>query len=279
MIMRKILEKLLLIMLLVFVTMNVALAADLADRTHVKLATEEVKLATEEVSLVCIPAIKCDDIETQKTAQTILEHIPGDPFSLDPDKNGIACDNKPKCTSVSSTFDADTEGWKQTHDGIYPAWDKTQGNPAGSFLVRDGQRGGQFRYAAPEKFLGDKSGCYGWELNFDLQMSSGGTWYSDAADHVMISDGTLTLRADAGKSPSRFGGWASYSVPIKESAWVNIATNAVATEKEMQTVLGNLTTLTIRGEYSGANTNGWLDNVRIIETEIPVVLDELPAIK
>ncbi|NJL43229.1 MAG: excalibur calcium-binding domain-containing protein [Pseudanabaena sp. SU_2_4] len=56
-----------------------------------------VPLATQEVSPECIETdCDCADFATQQEAQKVFKLYPGDPYHLDLDRDGIACESLPR---------------------------------------------------------------------------------------------------------------------------------------------------------------------------------------
>ncbi|WP_410562521.1 excalibur calcium-binding domain-containing protein [Amycolatopsis sp. cmx-4-61] len=60
----------------------------------------------------------CTDFQYQEEAQAVLDATPGDPYHLDRDKNGIACESlrhRPQQPSTTTTTSTTTTAKKPTH--------------------------------------------------------------------------------------------------------------------------------------------------------------------
>jgi hypothetical protein len=161
---------------------------------------------------------------------------------------------------ATSNFNTDAEGWTSFGDGSPVQWRATGGNPDGHIAVGDNLQGDTWFFLAPTKFLGDASAAYGEFLSFDLRQNVTTNQYNDR--DVILTGAGMTLIYDTPVNPAT-SGFTSYSVPLVGAAgWTfGSLSGRAATEAEMQTVLGDLTSLRIRGEYSGGLDQGFLDNV------------------
>lgn len=179
---------------------------------------------------------------------------------------------------IESTFDVDDEGWTVVQNVITtPIHNASAGNPGGSISVTDQDpvaAAAQWWYwQAPAKFLGDVGTAYGSFLRFDLQQSVSGADLTESI--VRISDGTITLYYFETTAPALAPSWTSYAIQLNEtSGWktANSSTAPNATKAEIKQVLSAVSSLIIRGEFSGpfgAVDVGGLDNV-ILET-LPIV--------
>ncbi|MBM7845110.1 laminin B domain-containing protein [Herpetosiphon giganteus] len=164
--------------------------------------------------------------------------------------------------NISSTFAAGHEGWQvvgDAQDGAsIPDWHSSGGNPSGFIMVEDDVAGGTWYWQAPDHFLGNRVLAYQTDLTFDLRQSETDNQF-DAADVILIGN-DITLEFDTAVNPATT--WTSYRVPLDEQAgWIIQATGIAPTASEMQSVLSNLTTLWIRGEFRDGPDTGGLDNV------------------
>ncbi|UJP05817.1 MAG: hypothetical protein LZF61_02250 [Nitrosomonas sp.] len=158
---------------------------------------------------------------------------------------------------ASSTFDSDTDGWTGlTTDGS-PAWSvitsgllpmySTDGAPTGSIVLSDSDT--QWTYFdAPAKFLGNQSAAFGGSLQFDSRFVTAGTSYTDEAEVVLKGAG-LTLVYNITDSLSDT--WTHFDVALASGNWRvdNIFGGALATDAQLQAVLGGLDALWINAEY------------------------------
>ncbi len=180
---------------------------------------------------------------------------------------------------ASSTFNTDRDGWL-VKDLTFPAvgapppvlgtytptFNATGGNPGGHISMLD-PSANVFYWYAPSKFVGNQSAAYGGTLQFDLAVTGNG-FGSPAGFHqedVVLVGGGLTLVYDTTFSPAPTSavGWNSFSVGLTEAGWRrNSLSGPAATQSDMQTALGSLTDLYIRGEFLfGLDDVGRLDNV------------------
>lgn len=166
--------------------------------------------------------------------------------------------------TVSSTFDTNTDGWLLTGDGTGLTWTDAGGNPDGFIEARDRGAGSIWGFAAPAKFLGDKSAFVGGMLQWDLiELASPGS-PNNHPDVTLFGSG-MTIVVDAGENPATT--WTSYSVPLSTDAdWrMGSLNGSVVTEEQFEMVLASLTGMVIRGEFRsvGGDRSG-LDNVVMI---------------
>jgi hypothetical protein len=174
---------------------------------------------------------------------------------------------------VSSTFDTDAEGWV-AKDLAYPSpglpvtplntftpvYQAAGGNPGGHLSLADPTANAWYWYAPP-KFLGDRHAAYGGTLSFDLAVTGTGTPFDE--EDVILVGGGVTLVFTL---PARPGtGFTSYQATLTEAGWKrDTRSGPAATLADMQTVLGALTDIYIRGEYLLASDDvGRIDNVVI----------------
>ncbi|MFQ5463193.1 MAG: laminin B domain-containing protein [Phycisphaerae bacterium] len=167
-----------------------------------------------------------------------------------------------KCT-VSSNFDNGDDGWLISGDAEggrgEPDFVATGGNPGGHASADDDVQGGTWFFQAPVKYHGNFAGAYGMTLTFDLKQSSLSSQFD--GNDVTLTGGGLKLVFNTASNPGT--DWTAYTIPLDEfSSWtVGTLDGATATKTDLQTVLGDLTDLTIRGEFVSGPDTGGLDNV------------------
>jgi len=179
-----------------------------------------------------------------------------------------------------SNFSSGIQGWKvvsftnlTTSDlsikATYtPTFNAAGGNPGG-FISTTDQDDGDLTFSAPAKFLGNVSAATG--LSYDLIYPAGSINYQPT-DLILIGNGeTLLWKAspDIVPGPS----WTSVSVGfVPSSGWhVGTSGGALATASDFANVLGDLTGLFIRGEFTtGLVESPGLDNVRLVGVAAPV---------
>jgi len=161
---------------------------------------------------------------------------------------------------ITSTFDADLEGWMVYNDGAI-AYDAAIGNPAGSARISDFGSGSYFGFLAPAAYQGDKSSYYGGTLSFDIQTNNPTTSGANQPD-VEINNGGLRIVRDFPAPADSAWIHRSVNLDVSDDWRVNSVSGTVATEAEIRAVLANITALRIRGEFSTMTSDvTHLDNV------------------
>lgn len=164
---------------------------------------------------------------------------------------------------ASSTFDSGDEGWKVTGDAqsATPTYVSTGGNPGGFIRGFDNVVGGVWVWTAPAKFLGNMSAAYGFPLTYDLRMRGSGPLFDDS-DVILTGSGVSLYLIKTPPVPQDLT-WTPYSALIQDTAnWhVGAYSGPSATESQIRSVLTNVTSLQIRGEFITGSDNGDLDNV------------------
>ena len=171
-----------------------------------------------------------------------------------------------------STFDSDHEGWGILNDASSLSWQGTIGNPAGSISAVDDGAGILWFFSAPAAYLGDRSAAYGESLSWDILGIIGNQTTLPGRADVMLVGGGLEIGLSAAVQPVN-GQWTSWAVTLDDSEDWRLITSlsngtlggTSATPAQIQSVLGDLTGLYIRGEYTNvAGDSTALDNVMLI---------------
>jgi len=162
---------------------------------------------------------------------------------------------------IESTFDDGVQGWTVTgdaQDGSVAPTHNAEGGESGGYLsAADDVAGGVWFWAAPDRYLGEKSDYEGGTLSFALTQSATDSGF-EARDVVLASGSTeLAYRFDSPPGTD----WTVYEVGLSPAGWTNSETGDPATDEELQLVLGNVETLWIRGEYRTGSDTGGLDSV------------------
>jgi len=180
--------------------------------------------------------------------------------------------------TVMSTFDIDGEAWTTFADAENLTYSAAGGNPGGAVRAEDVGNGQIWYWQAPAKFLGDQSGAWGGSLSFDLIQGSLSRQLNE--DDVILIGGGLTIVFDTASNPELT--WTDYSIDFTDTAgWtLNTTGGSVASAAQIQTVLGSLETLRIRGEYVNGTTNDYtlLDNVILTPEPASLALLSLGAL-
>src|SRR6267378_753396 len=111
-----------------------------------------------------------------------------------------------RCQSVTSAFSVDDDGWRDVRvysadtftsfDNYYtppfaPPYNATAGNPGGTISVQDIAGEASAEFAAPTKFLGDKSGYYGGTFAWDYKSTGGSGPVNPTYDLVLVGAGMV----------------------------------------------------------------------------------------
>jgi hypothetical protein len=174
---------------------------------------------------------------------------------------------------IVSAFSTGDEGWRVvsfqnlTTDNFSifatytPTFNLTGGNPGGYISTTD-QDNGDLTFSAPAKFLGNVSEATG--LSYDLIYPVGVINYQPT-DVILMGNGETLLwksNPDIVPGPS----WMSVNLDfVPSTEWrVETSNGALARASDFSNVLGNLSGLFIRGEYTtGLIETPGLDNVRL----------------
>ena len=183
-------------------------------------------------------------------------------------------------TAVSSDFSVDADGWTVStlsdsggpnflvalQSGLAPTHNASGGNPGGFISILDPDTGWTY-FVAPSKFTGNQADKFGGSLSFSLQQAANGGFLLDPEPpHLALVSGNTVLVLDAGAVPVATPAWSSYTVDLLAGAWhLNSLTGALATNADLQSVLGNLSALFVVSEFISpvVEVNG-LDSVSLV---------------
>ncbi|MGD9861712.1 MAG: laminin B domain-containing protein [Pseudodonghicola sp.] len=211
-----------------------------------------------------------ENVETFWVRGEFVEGTTGDASNLD----NFAVTTQPATppeyvgVRIDSTFDTGIDGWSFVADVKEFDWVATGGNPGGYIEAVDYAYGDVWYFVAPEKFLGDKSAYAGGDLQFDLKQSSLSSQFDD--EDVVITGGGKTIVLNTVNNPGL--DWTHYAVTLDtDTDWrLNSVSGAVASQADIDTVLSDVTSLWIRGEYVSGSDTGGLDNVVLTPDVAPV---------
>lgn len=165
---------------------------------------------------------------------------------------------------AASTFENDVDGWALSGNGDETAATLRGqgGNPNGHLCGKDTKDAQTWYFVAPQKFLGNATSIYGKRLTWDVKQGS--TFNQIRGRDVVLNGGGLALAFNVRFAPGTE--WTPYAALLSEgAAWVvedGSLAGVPATEADLKTVLRNLTSLRIRGEfYDGPNDTACLDNI------------------
>ncbi|MDR7269585.1 hypothetical protein J2X20_002214 [Pelomonas saccharophila] len=153
--------------------------------------------------------------------------------------------------ALAAGFNTDAEGWT-TSNGGDQVWMASGGNGGGWLQVTD-ITNDDFLLNAPVAWLGNWSAYAGGTLSFDARNINGDLpdWAPFGEVIITGSGGSLTFDMAPAGSPPADGQWHHYSFVLPSSA-----------------VLGNVTSLTIKGEFhAGVTEVVGIDNIQV--TAVP----------
>ncbi|HPM29709.1 MAG TPA: FG-GAP-like repeat-containing protein, partial [Chryseolinea sp.] len=175
---------------------------------------------------------------------------------------------------ITSTFDTDAEGWTFTSvsTSITVNHQTSGGNP-GSYVSATYSSNASAtvqNWIAPAKFRGNQLlRSLGMQLKFDLQQSQAGT--GAGYDELIRNGGNFIYLSGITPKPAVAPAWTSYSFTLDETGgWYYSSGAALATRTQIKGILGNVTSIEIRGTYAtnAAYTSG-LDNVVLEQRALP----------
>lgn len=160
----------------------------------------------------------------------------------------------PAKANLTSTFDSSAEGWNAIDPtGDYTSsWQSAGGNPGGYLQGSESDPlGGTGYFYAPASWLGNWSAYAGGTISYDLKVFEGTDYFNDV--DVIISNGSNSVSWSSNFNPVG-DGWVTFHVQL---------TAANFSGANLASVLSNVTSFGIRGEFiNGAEVEG-LDNVSV----------------
>lgn len=189
-------------------------------------------------------------------------------------------------TLVGSVFKGGTDGWKGETDAalwveiakrrgqvappktraherqVQPTRD--DGSPTGGFITLSEVRGdGQtLHFSSPNKYVGDRRAAYGGSIVVQIRVSTTSRTYKHP--FIIIASKKTILFYFIDKNPGT--AWERIEVPLKEGpGWVNPSKSDYepATKADFDDVLGSLSYLWIRAEYSSGDDRVDLAEIRL----------------
>ncbi|MBN8651006.1 MAG: hypothetical protein J0L67_06250 [Cytophagales bacterium] len=176
-------------------------------------------------------------------------------------------------SQISSTFNANAQGWTAPIANPAIQYSATGGNPGGYvsgnpyfFVLGAGTIYIPFYFVAPAAYRGNFSTYYNGTLRYDVQQSVTGAPNQYAEVRIRNTSGqNLYYFPATPNQPAAPPTWSPYSVVFNNTSgfWktTNSASGSLASELQIQNILSALDTLEIRGLYREANVNARLDNV------------------
>jgi Laminin B (Domain IV)/PEP-CTERM motif len=169
------------------------------------------------------------------------------------------------------------DGWTVTGDPALgsPLRIASGGNPGGYAEVTDAGTGQVMYWVAPAKFTGDLSVYFNGALSYDMRQSPiTGLFQAGAPGDIAIAGaaGTLVFALPPLVEEYPQDTFTTRTLRLNDqTAWqLGTASGPLATNAQIQSVLGGVTALRIRAEYSLNIDVNSLDNVKLLDvTAIP----------
>lgn len=158
-----------------------------------------------------------------------------------------------------STFDSSGESWRITAGCDSFGFDDSRGNPPGSISYVDQTGGGDKYFVSPLGWGGDWSAYKNGTLQYDIKFLSGSGVFKVLADVVIRSSGDYLSQQFITTQPSD---WTHYTVSLTAAAFG-------VSEKYFDSIMAQVDSVDIRGEFLVGPESGALDNVRLTAVPIP----------
>jgi len=172
----------------------------------------------------------------------------------------------PAQATLQYTFDATSEGWSTVDGATFNGWQSTNGNPGGYIKGTDSVGGPTWYFASPS--LGNMSSYKGGTLSYDVNLLYKSGSYFDNSEVIIKSGSTTMSWNPATAHQPAVNAWTTYSVDLTSA-------NFGVSEATFNSIMSNVTTIWIRGEYiSGGDSEG-LDNVKVtsaVPLPLPILL-------
>ncbi len=169
---------------------------------------------------------------------------------------------------AENTFDNGAEGWRASQTLAGSETDPEflpEGHGIGDGAIEyvDTQ-GGTGYFHASSQYLGDQSAVSGGSISFSQYIDLNGGPLDNTAQPQIVLEGTagtlyfrgLSTSAGTAMNPTYEpyelidGQWVEVEIPVVEGLWYINGTSTVATQAEIDAVLGDLTKVAIQSEYS-----------------------------
>ncbi len=166
--------------------------------------------------------------------------------------------------SAASNFDTGIDGWRVFGNSATssPSYRGTGGNPNGYVEAFDNWAGSTWYWRAPAAYQGNFAAAYGRTLEFDIRTRGVGGVFP--ASDIIITGGGIQLHNQLPTAPDDLT-WSHYSMVLSEvGGWrVGSLEGSPASAGQIQSVLGSITDLMLRGEFQTSGNYSDLDNVAL----------------
>jgi hypothetical protein len=169
----------------------------------------------------------------------------------------------------SSDFNEDANGWKIAGDAqggsnIEASYSPFEGlDNSGYIYADDDVAGGVWYFVAPDKFMGDQSAFIGGKLSFYLIQKSALSDQFKSKDVIIKGGNNQEIYYYHESYPDTT--WTHYEINLDTTAgWMN-SSDTDANASEIHSVLSDVQSLWIRGEFESGPDTGGLDKFQFIE--------------
>lgn len=164
--------------------------------------------------------------------------------------------------ALQSTFNSDAEGWTLANDASGPTWAVSGGNPGGYIYGTDLGDGRTWYFVSPASWNGNLSAYKGGTLSYDINLlyKSGG--YFDNTEVIIRSGSSHVDWNPTTPHQPALNTWTTYSV---ELTYANFGGNQAL----FDSVMSNVTSIWIRGEYISGGDKEGVDNI-IMTAPVPI---------
>lgn len=164
-------------------------------------------------------------------------------------------------SSPTSLFEGDDEGWLISGNGdeTRPTYKATGGTPNGNICATDADPVGFFSFVAPPSYLGPRLEAEGLLITFNVRINQ--QFNLQHGRDVVISGNGLSLSKSYPTAPAME--WTARRVSLDgSSGWIVDESGLPATDEDVRSVLRDLTSFRIRGEFvDGPKDTACLDSV------------------
>lgn len=172
-------------------------------------------------------------------------------------------------SEISSDFESNNDLWmiggEINGNEINATYLNEGGNPGACIKGDDNASGTFWTFNAPAKFLGNKLDYYGGIFSFDFYVNK----KDDNLNNVFV-----TFKGNGEKLVYKINSppaltWTNYMVHLSHSAdWkIESGQGVPATQDQLKSLLRNLESIEIQGEYRIGKDEGFLDNVSMVNED------------
>jgi len=164
--------------------------------------------------------------------------------------------------SITSLFNTDDEGWQIAGDAqngsVTPTYVAQTKDESAHISADDtvGVGTGTWYFSAPAKFKGDIVEFYAGTLSFELKTSSTRSLFTER--DIILKSGDVEISTQLSRIPE--SEFTTFTISLTEAGWVDSSEKPIDVNI-FTSVLMNVESLQIRGEFNVGADIGGLDNV------------------